>query len=314
MVERRPCLINRFGRCFWPPFCQIFRAAFTPPCYAPPRPYLLSLLFNSRISTFLISELALLILLRSTYVPSHLQPPHSITPELIACRTPRRPYRSTKTRPSCRKQDGTLGEILQANGNRAGRFEPYPTSLHGQQRESAELDQEPLVPVRRCCNYRFVDRRMLIKIGRYYEFTGKEPVITLKGISIYVLFVFFDWLLSVRKDRLGAASTLQTYWNVFCLVRKKETGYLEINPLIKSQIHGVWEPHSALLLGWRLLYPTTTGSEAWVKNGEEEEAHHAGRGRVRAPEDTVSLCRNHVRSRAAPRTAGLNHASSGDYG
>ena len=61
----------------------------------------------------------------------------------------------------------------------------------------------------------------------------------LKGISINVLFVFFDWLLSVRKDRLGAASTLQTYWNVFCLVRKKETGCLEIDPLIKSQMHGV---------------------------------------------------------------------------
>ena len=43
----------------------------------------------------------------------------------------------------------------------------------------------------------------------------------------------------VRKDRLGAARTLQTYWNVFCLVRKKETGCLEIEPLIKSQMHRV---------------------------------------------------------------------------
>jgi len=40
---------------------------------------------------------------------------------------------------------------------------------------------------------------------------------------------------------VGAASTLQTYWNVFCLVRKKETGYLEIDPLVKSQMHGVGE-------------------------------------------------------------------------
>ena len=40
---------------------------------------------------------------------------------------------------------------------------------------------------------------------------------------------------------MGAASTLQTYWNVFCLVRKKETGSLEIDPLVKSQMHGVSE-------------------------------------------------------------------------
>ena len=33
----------------------------------------------------------------------------------------------------------------------------------------------------------------------------------LKDISINVLYVFFDWLLSSRKDRLGAASTLQIY-------------------------------------------------------------------------------------------------------
>ena len=70
----------------------------------------------------------------------------------------------------------------------------------------------------------------------------------LKRISINILFVFFDWLFSVQKDRQSAASTLQTYWNVFCLVRKKETDRPEIDPLIKSQIHGIWEPHSTSLL------------------------------------------------------------------
>ena len=88
----------------------------------------------------------------------------------------------------------------------------------------------------------------MIEADRYCEFTGKNPVMTLKEISINILYVFFDWLLSIRKDRLSAASTLQTYWNVFCLVQKKETGYLEIDPLIKSQMHGVREPHSTPLL------------------------------------------------------------------
>ena len=77
--------------------------------------------------------------------------------------------------------------------------------------------------------------------NRYCVFTEKDPLITLKKNSINVLYVFFDWLFTVRKDTLGAASSLQTYWNVCCLVRKKETGCLEIDPLINSQMHGVRE-------------------------------------------------------------------------
>ncbi len=63
---------------------------------------------------------------------------------------------------------------------------------------------------------------------------------TLEDISINVLYAFFDWLLRERKDSLGAASSLQTYWNAFCLVRKQETGRHQIDPLIKSQMHGVY--------------------------------------------------------------------------
>ena len=36
-----------------------------------------------------------------------------------------------------------------------------------------------------------------MNVNRYCEFTGKDPVVTLKGISINVLFVFFDWLLFI---------------------------------------------------------------------------------------------------------------------
>jgi len=79
----------------------------------------------------------------------------------------------------------------------------------------------------------------LMDIDRYCTFTEKDPLITIKEVSINVLYVFFDWLLLVRKDTLGAASTLQTYWNVFCLVRKKVTGCQEIDPLVKSQMQGV---------------------------------------------------------------------------
>ena len=34
---------------------------------------------------------------------------------------------------------------------------------------------------------------------------------TLEGISINILYAFFDWLLRERKDSLGTASSLQTY-------------------------------------------------------------------------------------------------------
>ena len=77
----------------------------------------------------------------------------------------------------------------------------------------------------------------------------KDPVATLKGISINVLYAFFDWLLRERKDRLGAASSLQTYWNALCLVRKQETGYHQIDPLIKSQMHGVCRSSQRLSIG-----------------------------------------------------------------
>lgn len=89
---------------------------------------------------------------------------------------------------------------------------------------------------------------------------------TLKAISINVLIAFFNWLLCEQK--VGAASTLQTYWNVFCLFRKKETGCLEIDPLIKTQMHGVRHntlstiyPHANWYLG-----QTTVGPKVWLES------------------------------------------------
>ena len=86
-------------------------------------------------------------------------------------------------------------------------------------------------------------------IARYCHFTKKDPVATLKSISINVLYAFFDWLLRERKNSLGASSSLQTYWNALCLVRKQETGYHQIDPLIKSQMHGAGQLPLGLRLG-----------------------------------------------------------------
>ncbi len=74
---------------------------------------------------------------------------------------------------------------------------------------------------------------------RYCGFRGKDPVETLKLIPIKVLHNFLHWILQERSETLRTASSLQTYWNTFCLVRKKETGYHLTDPLVKSQMHGV---------------------------------------------------------------------------
>ena len=89
----------------------------------------------------------------------------------------------------------------------------------------------------------------LTSTARYCQFTKKNPVAILIGISINVLYAFFDWLLGERKDRPDAARSLQTYWNALCLVRKQETGCHQINPLIKSQMYGVCQPSQGLSIG-----------------------------------------------------------------
>lgn len=81
----------------------------------------------------------------------------------------------------------------------------------------------------------------LIDTARYCQFTEKDPVLTLKSFTINVIYTFFHWLLTIRKGSISAASSLQTYWNVFCLIRKKETGCHQIDSLIKSQMHGVYQ-------------------------------------------------------------------------
>lgn len=149
-----------------------------------------------------------------------------------------RHYGPPKAWQSYGTDDRTLSGILQGDRSWTGYLKSHPTSLQGEYWRSAELDQIPVGPVRRSL-LPLVDWGDLIDIDRYCTFTEKDPLITIKEVSINVLYVFFDWLLLVRKDTLSAASTLQTYWNVFCLVRKKITGFQEIDPLIKSQMQEV---------------------------------------------------------------------------
>ncbi|KAF2158757.1 hypothetical protein M409DRAFT_30718 [Zasmidium cellare ATCC 36951] len=74
---------------------------------------------------------------------------------------------------------------------------------------------------------------------QYCEHVNKEPMSTLKTMPIQVLDNFFHWLLHRRRESLRSASSLQTYWNVFTLMRRSETGIIDVPLLIKSQMHGV---------------------------------------------------------------------------
>ena len=67
----------------------------------------------------------------------------------------------------------------------------------------------------------------------------KDRLQFLQEIPIRGLYNFFHWLLTVRRESFRAASSLQTYWNVFSLIRKKETGLVFIDPTIKAQMTAV---------------------------------------------------------------------------
>lgn len=53
-------------------------------------------------------------------------------------------------------------------------------------------------------------------------------------MPIKVLDNFFHYVLYSRRGSVCHVSTLQTYWNVFTLMRRKETGILAIDPLVKT--------------------------------------------------------------------------------
>ena len=80
-------------------------------------------------------------------------------------------------------------------------------SLPAEHSGSAELDQGPLGPVKEIF-LPLADQVLLIDVYRYCRFTEKDPLITFKEIWINVLYISFDWLLTVRKDSIGAARTL----------------------------------------------------------------------------------------------------------
>ncbi|CAK4031768.1 C2H2 finger domain-containing [Lecanosticta acicola] len=73
---------------------------------------------------------------------------------------------------------------------------------------------------------------------QYCDVVGKPPIETLRAMSMPTLHCFFHWLLTNRPNIRRTAS-VQTYWNVLCIVRKTVTGEQFIDQVIKSQMHGL---------------------------------------------------------------------------
>ncbi|KAK3614318.1 hypothetical protein LTR56_027328, partial [Elasticomyces elasticus] len=62
----------------------------------------------------------------------------------------------------------------------------------------------------------------------------KDPVEELKCFEVKRLSLFFHFVLAQRRATLRHTSTLQTYWNTLCLVRKRETGLQHVPSHVKE--------------------------------------------------------------------------------
>jgi hypothetical protein len=67
-------------------------------------------------------------------------------------------------------------------------------------------------------------KRTKIMWIEYCAMTKNYWIAALELFQVKVVSTFFYWLLRTRQSTLRKASTVQTYWNTLCLVRKAETG------------------------------------------------------------------------------------------
>ena len=90
----------------------------------------------------------------------------------------------------------------------------------------------------------------IISISRYCSIVRKDPGESLELFRVGTVATFLHWLLKTRKSTLRKASTLQTYWNTLCLVRKAETGLHIIPQELKAAMVGVSQDGFVLKIGF----------------------------------------------------------------
>ena len=53
------------------------------------------------------------------------------------------------------------------------------------------------------------------------------------------LVCFFRWLIRESHGTIDSSRSVQTYWNVLCIVRRQETGLIDMDPVLKHQMMNV---------------------------------------------------------------------------
>jgi hypothetical protein len=85
----------------------------------------------------------------------------------------------------------------------------------------------------------------------------------------------------IRESRgsIDCSRTVQTYWNVLCMLRRQETGRIDIDPVTKHQMFNV----RRVLTLWMLwcadisTVKATTNRRVWFEDRAKREAYYAGR-------------------------------------
>jgi len=71
---------------------------------------------------------------------------------------------------------------------------------------------------------------------RYFSTVGSNPEQALVEFDIRDLVCFFRWLIRESHGTIDSSRSVQTYWNVLCIVRRQETGLIDMDPVLKHQM------------------------------------------------------------------------------
>jgi hypothetical protein len=74
---------------------------------------------------------------------------------------------------------------------------------------------------------------------RYFATVNADSKQALREFSIRDLVCFFCWLIRESHGSIDCSRSVQTYWNVLCMVRRQETGLIDIDPVTKHQMKNV---------------------------------------------------------------------------
>jgi hypothetical protein len=76
-------------------------------------------------------------------------------------------------------------------------------------------------------------------MNRYCDRVKIDAKQALEAFTEQDVSCFLDWLVEESRGGIGAAGSVQTYWNTLCTVRKVETGHITIDAHMKYRMTNV---------------------------------------------------------------------------